>query len=110
MTLDTDVSQTDILLEQLDDRLTRVEQMTRRMRLAKATLLRLKPGDILAIRVPRPLASSEREQITKAFAELMASLGHAHDIKVAVICGMDAVDLDVIRPEAMTEDVLERYP
>jgi hypothetical protein len=97
-------------MDALDERLKRVESMSRRMRLANATLLRLQPGDVLAIRVPRPLASDEREAIARSFKELFASIGHADDIQAAIICGMDTVELDIIRPhpEILDPDGLHR--
>ncbi len=84
----------------LERRIKSLEQGARRMKMAKANLLRLQAGDVLAIRVPRPLASDERQQLAAGFKELFASIGHADDIQAAILCGHDAVELDVIRPEA----------
>jgi uncharacterized protein YbjT (DUF2867 family) len=87
-------------LAALTGRIVELERQSRRMKLAKADLLRLQAGDVLAIRVPRPLASDERQQLATGFRQLFASIGHADDIQAAIICGHDAVELDVIRPEA----------
>jgi hypothetical protein len=80
----------------IEERLAAVEQLARRMRLSKASLLRLQPGDILVIRIQRPLASSERSELTEGFRRAFAMAGHS-DVPVLIICGMDEVNLDVLR-------------
>lgn len=87
-------------LEEIDQRLRLVEQTARRMRLSKASLLRLQPGDVLMIRVPRALAESERTDLARGFRELFESIGLGGKVQCAIICSHDAVELDVVRAEA----------
>lgn len=84
-----------VTTQELEQRLEALEQAYHRLRLAKASVMRLQDGDTLIMRVPRPLASSEQKPIVEAFQQLIAK--HGKRAEFMLICGHDEVQLDVVR-------------
>ena len=101
MTAETPTYQTAIEvkaeIESLKADVRTVKAMCRRLRLTEATLLRLKPGDILVMNTTRPLATSEQQMITEEFKTVCQSLG-IQNVHLMVICG-EEVRFSVVRQE-----------
>ena len=90
-------------IDSLDRRLRQVEtdvgalrKPLRRYRRAEVQVLSLKPGDVLVMRTPVPLASSEREAIVKEWKTLIQRKEPRADF--VLLCGAD-VSLSVVRKD-----------
>lgn len=96
--LESERAQLNQRIGQQEAELQSMKPLVRRLRLAKATLLRLQDGDVLVLRIQRPLATSEQEAVVNQFKALFRKLGK--NVDLAVICGHDEVNLEVIRANA----------
>ena len=67
------------------------------LRLRPAEVLRLQPGDIVVLRVARPLASSETQKLVDAWKVLMRDRG-LESVDMMVLGGVDTT-LQVMHPE-----------
>ena len=81
----------------LEERVEALERNYHRMRMAKATLLKVESGDVIVVTVQRPLATSENQAITDGFKQLLTSLGHKDDVQVIVMSDHAPINVEVIR-------------
>src|ERR1044072_1830890 len=77
----------------LEDRIAALERDW--LRISKMSLMRLQKGDIVVMRVKRPIASSEREAVIQAWRDLMAKVG-IEGVELMVVAGAQ-VDISVMR-------------
>jgi len=80
----------------LEERVAELERM-RYLKLRELDLLRLQPGDIVVLRITRPLAESERALLVHAWTALMERSGHA-GTEFVILAGAD-LDLSIMRKE-----------
>ena len=65
------------------------------IRISKAHLMRLQKGDIVLMRVKRPIASSERDAVIEAWRNLMAKTG-IEGVELMLVAGAE-VSVSVMR-------------
>ena len=73
---------------------TRIEHDVR-ITLTNAQVLRLRKGDIVLMRVKRPIASSERDAVIEAWKNLMAKMG-IEGVELMLVAGAE-VTVSVMR-------------
>lgn len=75
---------------------TRIEHDVR-ITISKAQLMRLQKGDIVVMRVKRPIASNERDAVIEAWKNLMAKMG-IEGVELMLVAGAE-VDISVMRQD-----------
>jgi hypothetical protein len=85
----------------LEKRVERLERRAQtRLKIHEADLLRLQPGDIVTLRIYRPLADVEQQAISQAWADTCAAAGIAN-VPLMILSGAD-LDLKVIRSDGFS--------
>lgn len=80
----------------VEERLEQLESRhAYRLTLRPVDLLRLQPGDIVVLRITRPIAEDERRSLIDAWRQLMERTGHANT-ELVILAGAD-LDLKVVR-------------
>lgn len=81
----------------LEERVEALERNYQRMKMSRATLLKVESGDVIVVTVQRPLATSENQAITDGFKTLLTKLGHADDVQVIVMSDLAPIKTEVLR-------------
>lgn len=82
-------------LAELSEEISALKSQARRMKMSRVDLVRLQDGDLLVLRIQRPLATSEQQMVVDGFKQLFAKLGK--NVELAVVCGHDEVKMEVVR-------------
>lgn len=68
------------------------------LKLKPAEILKLQAGDVVVMRIPQAIASSERRALMDAWQSVMARTGHEDDVTLLIISG-EEVNMKVMRPD-----------